>query len=121
MHGLRGTAVPRHYWFFDNQQQEKGRPMSHNKQLDALLSRVRKAADDAREEKDFGPVFSMLRDFQRSVGPIRYDNRAKWYVCAVVGALGGIFALAYFLSPDLQQGLGDAGYVVMGAFGIGVF
>jgi hypothetical protein len=94
--------------------------MSHNKQLDALLSRVRMAADDAKDEKGFDPVFSMLRDFQRDVGPLKYDNSAKWYVCGALGALGAAFTLAWFVSPGLQQGLGEAAYIVMGAFGLAV-
>lgn len=92
--------------------------MSHNKQLDGLLSQVRKAADDAREEKDFASIFTMLRDFQRDVGPLRYDTSTKRNACAAIAVLGGLFTLAYFLVAGLQQSLGDAGYVIMGGFGV---
>ena len=92
--------------------------MSHNRQLDELLSRVKEAAENAREEKDFGSIFSMLRDFQQRVGPIKYDNRVKWWILAAIGLLGGAFALMYFLDPVIQNDLGDLGYGILGAFAV---
>ncbi len=94
--------------------------MSHNKELDGLLTEVRKAADQADEEKDFGPVFNRLRDFRDRIGPIKYDNTAKWYAIAACLAAGGAFAAAYFLVPELERGLDDWGYAVMGAFAVPV-
>lgn len=95
--------------------------MSHNKRLDAMLAKVRETAESAREERDFDPIFATLRQFRDSVGPIRYDNRVKWYICAVTALLGGGFALAFFLNPALQQSLDVVGYGVIAAFAIATF
>jgi len=88
--------------------------MSHNRQLDELLSRVRKTAETATKEEDFRSAFSLLRDFRQTVGPIKYDNSVKWGVFAAIAAVGCGFALAYFLSPAMNRGLGDTGYVILG-------
>lgn len=89
--------------------------MSHNRRLDAMLTQVRQAAEGAQEEKDFDPIFSMLRNFRDSVGPIRYDNRIKWYVCAAITILGGGFALMFFTNPAIRHSLDVAGYGIIGA------
>ncbi len=94
--------------------------MSHNQQLDALLTKVRKVATGAKEEKDFAPAFALLRDFRNSVGPIKYDNAAKWIAFAVIAAVAAVFCGAYVLMPDLQRTLDVWGYGIMGAFAVGL-
>ena len=92
--------------------------MSHNRRLTALLERVDETAKKAREEKDFTAIFSELRDFQRTVGPIRYNNLAKWYIVGLIAGFGGSFAAAYFRLPAFQQALGDWGFAVMGVLAV---
>ena len=92
--------------------------MSHNRRLDELLSRVRDQAQRAEKEEDFVPIFASLREFRDSVGPLKYDNGAKWTAFGVIAALGAAFAAAYFLAPEVQAALGDAGYFAMGGFGL---
>lgn len=88
--------------------------MSHNRQMDELLTEVRQAAENAREEKDFAPIFTRLRSFKTDVGQIRYDNRARWWTFAVLATIGTAFGLTYFLRPDLQYQWGTAGLIFLG-------
>ena len=88
--------------------------MNHNRQLDELLARVKKKAEEAEEEKDLASVFSLLRNFRQTVGPIKYDNRVKWCVFAALGALSCGFSLLFLLDPAFQHELGDLGYWIMG-------
>ncbi|KPJ85680.1 hypothetical protein AMJ57_02290 [Parcubacteria bacterium SG8_24] len=92
--------------------------MGHNQQLDTMLAQIRQTAEGAREEKDFDSIFATLREFRDAVGPIRYDNRSKWYVCAALAVLGGGFALAFFLNPALQRALDIVGYGILGALAL---
>ncbi|HTM67792.1 MAG TPA: hypothetical protein VL426_00695 [Candidatus Binatia bacterium] len=86
--------------------------------MDELLARVRDQAGKAGKEEDFASIFTMLREFRDSVGPLKYDNGAKWKAFGVIAALGAAWTLAYFLAPELQATLGDAGYYIMGGFGL---
>lgn len=88
--------------------------MSHNARLDELLAGMNKVAKNAKEEKDFKPIFSAARNFIQTVGPIAYDNRAKWWVFLIFVAVGGGFAYPYFTDPDLHERIGPMGVIFVG-------
>ena len=95
--------------------------MSHNKQLAEMIIKVRDTACQAENEEELLPVFRTLRQFQREVGPIKYDNTVKWGVLfglAVASVLLGI--VFYALPPEyLLVGFGDASYFIVGGLALG--
>lgn len=102
---------------FDNKA-TGGTNVSRNQQLDGLLAKINELAQKAREEKDFQSIFPLLREFNQTVGPIRYDNSGKWKFFSAIAALGGGFALYYFNDLGLQERLGDGCFVVLGVFAV---
>ena len=87
----------------------------HNRLLNALLTKVRRIAENAKTEDDFGRIFVLLRQFAAEQGLIRYNHAPKYWFMAIMGLIIGATGLLIYLFPEHRIVADGYGYILIGA------